>query len=111
MIELSKKEKKAARELIEKGLQKEFAKGLFDADSVLHDWKSNKTDNITAYHTLYKTIKEFDRHIGRRYDYMKGSKYIYIIAGQLADEIISENDLKEFNEETQKAILVLSGKK
>jgi len=38
--ELSKKDKKTAREIIEVGLQKEFAKGLFDADTILTEWKN-----------------------------------------------------------------------
>ena len=39
-MELSKKDKKIAREIIEKGLQKEFAKGLYKFDTILNEWKS-----------------------------------------------------------------------
>jgi len=56
----------------------------------------------------YKTVKDHDKHIARRYDGMRGSSYIYIIAAQLADKIISKDDLKEFKEETQNAIIFLS---
>lgn len=104
-MELSKKDKKTAREIIEAGLQKEFAKGLFDADTILTEWKSKATGNREAYHSLYKQITGFDKHIARRYDGMTGSKYLFIIAAQLYDGIISENDLDEFSTEVKQAVI------
>jgi hypothetical protein len=80
-MELSKKDKKTARQIIEAGLQKEFAKGLFDADTILTEWKNKAIDNREAY--------------------MTGSKYLLIVAAQLSDGIISENDLNEFSEEAR----------
>ncbi|MFA5973707.1 MAG: hypothetical protein WC780_15255 [Lentimicrobiaceae bacterium] len=103
-MELSKKDKKTAREIIEAGLQKEFAKGLFDADSILSKWKNKAIDNRDAYHSLYRQITGFDKHIARRYDDMTGSKYLFIIAAQLRDGVISENDLDGFSEEVRQAI-------
>jgi hypothetical protein len=100
-MDLSKQDKKTAREIIEAGLQKEFAKGLFDADTILTEWKNKATGNREAYHSLYKQITGFDKHIARRYDNMKGSTYLFIIAAQLRDGIISENDLNEFSEEAR----------
>ncbi len=99
MIDLTKPEKKLARELIEKGLQKEFAKGLQAADSVLQKWKNKGLDNREAYHTLYKKITNFDKHIARRYDAMSGSRYLLVILGQLQDGVISEDDLEGFSEQ------------
>ncbi|MDO9257395.1 MAG: hypothetical protein Q7U54_17885 [Bacteroidales bacterium] len=107
-MELTKKEKKTAREVIETGLQKEFAKGLFDADTILTKWKNKRLDNREAYHSLYKQITGFDKHIARRYDDMTGSKYLFIVAAQLRDGIISENDLNEFSPEAKQAILRIS---
>ena len=104
MITLSKREKKIAREIIEKGLQKEYAKCLNDAYSVLENWKNEKTDNRETYHLLYQTVKDNDKHIARRYDGMRGSMYIDTILEQLADGIISNDDLKDFTEETQNGI-------
>jgi hypothetical protein len=104
MITLSKKEKKVAREIIEKGLQIEYAKALSDADTVLQNWKDKGADNRDSYHSLFRTVKDNDKHIARRYDGMTGSSYVYIIAAQLADGIITVDDLKEFREETQEGI-------
>jgi hypothetical protein len=108
-MELSKKDKKTARGLIEVGLQKEFAKGLFDADSILTEWKNKVIDNREAYHSLYKQITGFDKHIARRYDDMTGSKYLFVIAAQLRDGIISENDLNEFSPEVKQAVIKIAG--
>ena len=107
-MELSKKDKKAAREIIEAGLQKEFAKGLFDADSILNDWKNKTKSNQEAYHSLYKHLIGFDKHIARRYNGMTGSNYLFIIAGQLRDGVISENDLNGLSEEVRLAIKMIA---
>lgn len=40
---------------------------------------------------------------------MSGSKYVYIIAGQLADGVIEKTDLETFNKDVKEAILYLSG--
>ena len=109
-MELSKKEKKIAREVIEKGLQVEFVEALHAADSVLKEWKNQTMDSRTAYHALYKSMVTFDKHIAGRYDNMTGSKYVFIIAAQLADEVISKDALKDFSEQVQKAIIHMSGR-
>ncbi len=107
-MELSKQEKKIAREIIEMGLQKEFAKGLFDADTVLDQWKNKSINNRDAYHMLYKKITDFDKHIARRYDGMTGSKYLFVIAAQFQDGITSESDLEECSERVKQAIKLIA---
>ncbi|HMQ70666.1 MAG TPA: hypothetical protein PKA90_16915 [Ignavibacteria bacterium] len=104
MITLSKREKKIAREIIEKGLQIEYANALNEAFNDLQKWKDKKTDTRETYHNLFGTVRKNDKHIARRYDGMRGSDYVYVIAAQLLDGIISDDDLKEFGEQTQKSI-------
>lgn len=108
-MELSKSDKKAAREIIEKGLQQEFAKGLFDADTILDGWKNKRTNNQDTYYKLYKKIIDFDKHIARRYDRMSGSTYLFIIADQLVDEIIDETDLNGLSGETKATVKMIAG--
>jgi hypothetical protein len=110
IFDLSKKEKKIARQLIEKGLQIEFEQGIRKLKFIIDEWQKKGGGNQETYHSLYKTITVFDKHIGRRYDKITGSNYIYIIAGQVADDIIDVDDLSEFSDETRNAVLVLSGK-
>jgi len=100
-MELSKKEKLEIRKIIESGLQLEFANGLSEADNILSAWKANAKSNRDAYQQLYKHIKDFDKHISRRYDRMSGSYYLFIVAGQLSDGVITENDLSNLSGEVQ----------
>ena len=106
-MQLSKKDKKAARQIIESGLQKEFSNGLSGIDEVLKAWKENKKDNRESYHLLFKTLTDFDKHIARRYDNITGSKYLYVIAAQLHDGIINQAGLTELSEETIQKIKFL----
>lgn len=63
-MELSKKDKKVARTLIETGLLREFAQGLSRADAILQDWKNSAAPaHRTTYHSLYNMIADFDKHI------------------------------------------------
>ena len=104
MIELSKKDKKVARELIDKGLQIEFANGLAAAAKIIEKWKAEK-DHSASYLSLYKHVTDFDKHIARRYDCMTGSKYLDIIIDQMNDGILTFGDLKDFSVEVQAFII------
>lgn len=106
-MELSKKDKKVARQIIEDGLQKELGKGLDKIDKLLKKWQEGKQDNRESYHLLFKTISDFDKHIAKRYDNMTGSKYLFIIASQLHDDIVSEGSLSELSEEVIQKIKFL----
>ena len=88
-MELSKKDKKVAREIIERGVQIEFANGLNQADDVIQKWKNNHSGNREAYHLLFKKIMDFDKNIAR-YDAMTGSTYFLTVANLFADGIIIE---------------------
>ncbi len=106
--ELSKPQKKIARALIERGLMKEFHKGISMIDRVIADWKKSKLDNREAYHKIYQKLIKFDKHIGSRYDGISGSTYIYILSLQLADGFISVEDLDELDEKFRAAVLFLT---
>ena len=107
-MELSKKDKKRVREIIETGIQKEFANGLFKADNILAGWKNRLKNNHDTYHLLYNHIIGFNKHIAGRYDNITGSKYLFIIAAQLSDGVISENDLRDLSDEVQQAIKLIA---
>jgi hypothetical protein len=47
----------------------------------------------------------FDKHIGRRYDNLSGSKYRLIVASQLFDEVIQEDDLDSLSVEAKSVII------
>lgn len=107
-LELSKKDKKIAREIIEIGLQKEFQQGMEKMEAILTHWKTDKTDNRETYLKLYKSLTNFDKHIAKRYDDMKPSVYIFILAAQLSDGLISEEDLNKLDQVVRNAVLIIS---
>lgn len=103
-MDLSKADKKVAREVIEKGLQIEFTNALHEADAVLQKWKKHDLGNPEAYHLLFKTIKNFDKHIAARYDDMRGSRYFITVVDLLIDGIIADEDIKGFSPQVIEAL-------
>lgn len=109
-LQLSKREKKLARELIEKDLTIEYENGIEKVNKVITQWKSGKLIQKEAYLKMYDTLINHDNKISKRYDYMSGSKYIYTVAELLADGIISKKDIEAFNDDTKQALAMLTGK-
>lgn len=107
-LDLSKAQKKIARQVIEIGLIREFESGIGNIDKVIRQWKDGKAETKETYYQMYKKLKEFDKHIARRYDGMTGSKYLYILAGQLADGAIKVYDLSGFDPEVKNRIIFIS---
>jgi len=103
-MELSKSDKKAARIIIEKGIMNEFANGLNEFSKILKDWEERISDNRETYHTLYKSIREFDKYIARMYDNITGSRYLLIIIAQFRNGVIEDSDLEGLSEETREKI-------
>lgn len=100
-MELSKMDKKVAREVIEKGMQNEFKNSLTKFTRILNDWEANPVDNRETYYKLYKKVIKFDKHLAQRYDGLTGSKYLFIVAAQFVDGVISKEDLEPFSEEVK----------
>ncbi len=99
--ELTKREKKIARFLIDKGLDIEFRTALEQAAEILAEWQKDGMDNITAYQKLFKKLRERDKAIARRYDDQRGSTYLLIVAQIYADGQITEEDIKDFSEDSR----------
>ena len=104
MYDLSKREKKIAREAIEKGVQAEFKAGLEKAKKVIAEWEKGALDNRAGYQKLYKTITDQDKRIGKRYDGLTGSRYLVTVAAILYDGQITEEDIKDFSDEAKQTI-------
>lgn len=107
-MELSKKDKKTCRDLIETGLQREFTTGLEKAESILCGWKGRNKDVKETYYALYRMIQKFDKHIGRRYNGITGSHYLSCVAGLVIDQIITQEELLPFSDEARTVILRMS---
>ena len=107
--DLTKSQKKIARQVIEKGLQKEYIDGIIKLDNVISKWKVNALTNQDTWFELCKQLTKHDDHIADRYNNMGGSKYLSVIAGQLADGVINRDDLHDFDEEVTNKVLFFSG--
>jgi len=100
-FEFSKSEKKLARLLIDKGVDAEFKTALEQAEVIISQWHKGSIDNRTAYHQLFKKIKEQDKRIANRYDGLTGSGYLSAVAGIYIDGQITEADIEDFSEESK----------
>jgi hypothetical protein len=103
--ELTKKEKKIARELIAKGLQVDLKKGLENFAAILKKGSSDANDIKDHYNSFCNEVKDFDKFVTQRYDYMRGSEYLTTIAVQLRDELLDESELEAFDNNTKEQIL------
>jgi hypothetical protein len=103
-MDLSKSDKRIAREIIQKGLIKELTKGLNKADKILYDWKQGGGDIKETYHALYKHITQFDKGIARRYDAMSNSDLLYVVIQQLNERLIDKQELDAFSAEGKSII-------
>ena len=102
-IELSKSQKKIARELIDSSLQKECALFLEKIEQSASN--QNKKSPHEDYLALYKKVNAFDKHIAKRYDDLRGSNYFIIIVGLFLDEVLTMEDLNLFDEDMRGKIL------
>ncbi|MDR1369493.1 MAG: hypothetical protein LBJ72_05110 [Dysgonamonadaceae bacterium] len=105
MIELSKSQKKIARELIQLGLQRE-CKSFTDKITKLTnslEWKTG--DPHELYLKLYKKVTSFDKQIAKRYDGLTGSYYFLTILGLFYDGVLTLEDISRFDIEVQNKLI------
>lgn len=105
MIELSKSDKKAARILIDKGLEREYANGLKKVSGILEDWLKDRIENREAYMKMYKQVTGYDRHIAKRYNGLTGSRYLITLIGLVYDKVVNEDELTDFTGEVREYII------
>jgi hypothetical protein len=108
-LNLTKEQKKAARQLIETGIQRDYSKGLSKVDRIIQQWKNGKVNNRDAYLKMFAAVQKHDKNLGRRYDNMTGSKYFMIILGLFGDKVIKEEELDVLGEEVKQKILHIMG--
>jgi hypothetical protein len=108
ILDLSKDQKKIARQIIETGLVREFEIGIGKIDGIIQQWKDGKRETKESYYKIYEKLMKFDKHIGQRYNNMSGSDYLLVIAAQLADGIISIDDLSACDQGVKDKIIYIS---
>lgn len=108
-MDFTKSENKICRAIFEVALQREFARGMSDFAAILSKWQAEKPiDNRESYYSIFTAVKDFDKHIARRYDGMRNSDFYFILIGMLVDKVITEDDLNGFSDERKAALLTVA---
>lgn len=106
--ELSKSQKKIARKVMDKGIENHYVIGLTSAEEIIKDWRNNSISIKDAYMKLVQSIEKIDEDIAFRYNNKGGSRWVDVMAGQLADGVITIDDLNEFDQEVRDTIIRFS---
>lgn len=102
--ELSKAEKKIARQLIDKGLDTAHKNALESLDKLISKWKGGEETNKEAYMNVYRELHQHDKGIGRRYNGLNGSRWFACISNLFSEDILTEEDIAPLREETKNLI-------
>jgi len=121
-MDLSKKDKRLSRELIQKALEtecKEFVRKLQQVAgkpiplaehnapySEEGGWPVEKPWH-KRYRQLYKMMHNFDRHVAAVYDNQTGSRYFDIVGELYCDGLLTDDDIARFDEDTQMRLVGL----
>jgi len=105
-MDFSKADNNVARKLFEVALQRELKKEMQVFSEILDQWKTQQPeDNRDDYYKIFTAVKDFDKHIARRYDGLKNSWFFDTVMALLIDKIITTADLEDFSEEAKSEIL------
>jgi hypothetical protein len=105
MAELSKQEKKAVRELIDRGLNRDFIDGIISIKKICDTYIEGKSDPREYYHKLFSALHSKDKDIARRYDGIKGSQYLMRLGSLFSDGVLTQDDLRDVNEKLRMKLL------
>jgi hypothetical protein len=105
MIELTKSQKKIARELIQLGLQRECKSFTMRIAKFINSQEWETGDPHDLYIKLYKKVTSFDNHIGKQYDGLTGSSYFLAVYSLFYNGILSTEDIARFDVTVQDELL------
>lgn len=103
-MELSESDRITARIIIEKGLQTEYKYSLNRMNAILKEWETAPANHRDIFYKLYRKMVKNDKLITQRYDGVTSDQFLSVMAAQLVDGIIGEEDLESLSEEVRKAI-------
>ena len=96
---------------MDEGLDNDYKRGLKSAADITDKWAAGTLNNKEAYMKLFKSIDRTDYMIDRRYNGKGGSRWVEVMADQLAGGAITEEDISEFDEKLQNILLRYAGLK
>lgn len=104
MIELSKSQKKIAREVIHEGLNIECKTFLDKTEKWMKEPYRPEDTPHSKYLKLFEEIGKFDEQIAFRYDRLSSSKYLITVACLIFEKTLPEETVMRFSEEVQREI-------
>lgn len=104
MIELTKGQKKTARLLIDRALQRECETFLNKTREFSQQTMQNGQSPHENYLALYKIVYDFDKHVAQCYDNMSGSHYLPTIIDLYVASVLTDEDISLFDEELKEYI-------
>jgi len=107
MIELTKNQKKVARQLIDIGLHRECKSFTEKIAKFTRSPEWETANPHELYLKLYKKVVVFDKHIADRYDGLSGSRYFITVLGLFRDGVLTIEDIELFDAEIQDLLFKL----
>lgn len=104
-MQLTNAQKKAARQIINISLQRDYRKALAEVETIVGRWRNEELSDRDAYMKLYQTVKRSDKTIARRYNGISGSQYIIALVGLFMEGLITADDLDILGDELKKFII------
>lgn len=104
-LELTKAQKKVARELIDLGLERECQQFVDNIQNVVTKPLGKERPYHARYIEIYKMTERFDKHIAQRYDGLGGSRYFMTVARLYCDGFLSNEEIALLGEELVNKIL------
>ncbi|GHT54696.1 hypothetical protein AGMMS49982_19790 [Bacteroidia bacterium] len=104
-MDFTRAQKKTARELIDKALQKESRECLEKAEALLQNCRHDDLSNHQTCVDLSKLMANFDDYMARRYGRLQSSPSLAAFIGLYVDEVLTGEDLDALGETIKAAIL------
>ena len=99
MTELTKSQKKKVRELLERGLMRDYLDGVQRIKRISDSFIEGRSDPKEYYHKLFSSIMEKDKVIAQRYDDLRGSNYFIRLVMLLEDGVVSRDEIQGLDDE------------
>lgn len=83
-------------------LQRYCDRVMQKVDSIIHD---NSKGSHERYLEMYKVVREDDKKLARMFDGFSRSKALFQLVMYYDNDLLSEEEITQFSEETRKRIL------
>ena len=104
MYELTKKEKKRAKEIFSISIEKEFETALQNSEVIMAKWKNNTATSREIFYETRTYLNNFLKHQERRYDDLRSHDYLITLSEILKEGYITEKELQDFSDEAKEDI-------